>query len=161
MKMKIKEIGIKSFGEKIDITDPCYEKNTWCRMNGIKIREGEYRCIVYIQENKSKCPVTGKEIESERVSMITIHQGGVPAHKYMKQIGTIGVDAGMAGFFENKPDYTDEQWEEFCEKVREGNAWITDEGFFSESGYGDGCYPVYARYEGRKITALEIRFMED
>ena len=76
----------------------------------------------------------------------------------MEEIGSIGVDAGLAGFFMNKPDYTDEQWTEFCESIREGDAWIKDEGFFSSSGNGDGCYGVYAYKQNGEITALEIRF---
>ena len=76
----------------------------------------------------------------------------------MEEIGSIGVDAGLAGFFMNKPDYTDEQWTEFCESIRDGDAWIKDEGFFSSSGNGDGCYGVYAYKQNGEITALEIRF---
>ena len=77
----------------------------------------------------------------------------------MKQIGSIGVDAGLAGFFNNKPDYNDAQWHAFCEQILNGNAWITEDGFFTSSGYGDGSYPVKAFKLNGKIIALEIQFI--
>ena len=29
---------------EIDLTDPCYDKKTWCRINDVQIKPGEYRC---------------------------------------------------------------------------------------------------------------------
>lgn len=105
-------------------------------------------------------PICGKEYKDCRVGVIGIYLDGViPPQKSMKEIGVIGVDAGLAGFFMNKPDYTDEQWHDFCESIRKGDAWIKDEGFFSSSGYGDGCYPVFAYTVDDEIIALEIRFL--
>lgn len=77
----------------------------------------------------------------------------------MEQIGTIGVDAGLAGFFRNKPDYNDEEWANFCTMISKGSVWLTDEGFYSHSGYGDGVYNVYANEDGNEAVALEIRFI--
>ena len=78
---------------------------------------------------------------------------------YMEKIGSIGVDAGLAGFFHNKPDYSDEAWSKFCDRIRHGDAWLTEDGFYSSSGYGDGCYGVYAYKQDGEITALEVRFL--
>ena len=77
----------------------------------------------------------------------------------MKEIGSIGVDAGLAGFFHNKPDYDDDAWSAFCDRIRHGDAWITGDGFYSSSGYGDGGYGVYAQEHNGEIVALEIRFI--
>lgn len=71
---------------------------------------------------------------------------------------TIGVDAGMAGFSHNKPDYSDDEWHGFCERTSSGDAWMTEDGFYSSSGYGDGEYGVFAYKHNGEITALEIRF---
>ena len=38
---------MKHFGPYVDITDPGYDKDTWCRMNDIKIVEGDYTCIIW------------------------------------------------------------------------------------------------------------------
>lgn len=94
------------------------------------------------------------------IGIIGIYLDGViPCQKEMKEIGSIGVDAGLAGFFHNKPDYTDDEWAAFCDRVRHGDAWLIKEGFYSSSGYGDGCYGVYAYEQGGEITAIEIRFL--
>ena len=74
-------------------------------------------------------------------------------------IGFIGVDAGLAGFFIDKPGYTSEQWADFCDSIKNGDVWLTDDGFFSQSGYGDGVYVVYACERNGLIVALEIRFL--
>lgn len=94
------------------------------------------------------------------IGIIGIYLDGViPCQKEMKEIGSIGVDAGLAGFFHNKPDYTDDEWTAFCDRVRHGDAWLIKDGFYSSSGYGDGCYGVYAYEQGGEITAIEIRFL--
>ena len=85
--------------------------------------------------------------------------GRIPPQRNMEQIGTIGVDAGLAGFFRNKPDYNDEEWANFCTMISKGSVWLTDEGFYSHSGYGDGVYNVYANEDGNEAVALEIRFI--
>ena len=36
---------------------------------------------------------------------------------------------------------------------------MTEDGFYSSSGYGDGCYGVYAAVQNEEIVALEIRFL--
>lgn len=160
MRFRRKTIGTKNFGPMIDITDPCYNKDIWCRKNNIEIIPGEYTCVTWT--HTSNYEMNGKTHKDKRVGIIGIYLSGIiPTEKSMEEIGSIGVDAGLAGFFENKPDYTDDEWDNFCSKIRKGNAWIFDEGFFSESGYGDGCYPVFAHKDQNsgKYTSVEIRFM--
>lgn len=155
--MRKKLIGKKYFEGQIDITDPCYDKDVWCRMNA-EVKAGMYDCRVWM--HTETYPICGKEYKDCSVGVIGIYLDGViPPQKSMKEIGVIGVDAGLAGFFMNKPDYTDEQWHDFCESIRKGDAWIKDEGFFSSSGYGDGGYPVFAYTVDDEIIALEIRFL--
>ena len=36
--MRRKKIGIKDFHGSVDITDPCYSRDVWCRMNDMKIK---------------------------------------------------------------------------------------------------------------------------
>lgn len=149
-------IGRKHFEGLIDITDPCYNKNVWCRMSAT-VKGGTYDCRVW--RSTDKIDLDGEEYIYKSVGIIGIYLDGfIPQEKEMKEIGTIGVDTGLAGFFMNKPDYTDEQWQELFEKTRKGDAWIFNEGFCSHSGDGDGFYKVYAYEQNGEITALEIRF---
>lgn len=146
--MNKKVVGTRHFGETIDITDPCYNRDVWCRMNDVEIVPGNYQCVIW-------------ESDEGDVGIIGIYLCGViPSQKAMKCIGEIGVDAGLAGFFENKPDYSYEAWGRLCDSIRHGNAWIREGGFFSNSGYGDGGYDVFAyKNINGDITSLEIRFL--
>lgn len=155
--MRRRKVGIKHFGGIVDITDPCYHKDVWCRMTA-EVKDGEYYCNIW--SNTKKEIYDGEEFKDTRVGVIGIYLDGIiPSQRQMECIGEIGVDAGLAGFFMNKPDYNDDEWNAFCNSIRKGNAWIKDEGFFSSSGYGDGEYPVYAYKHNGEIIALEIRFL--
>lgn len=157
--MRKTKIGVMDFHGSVDITDPCYDKDVWCRMNNVKISEGEYDCYVWRHTDKGKYE-DGTPYSYLLVGAIGIYRNGdIPRQKDMEEIGSIGVDAGLAGFFHNKPDYSDEEWGRFCDRVRNGDAWLTEDGFYSSSGYGDGCYGVYAYKQDGAITALELRFL--
>lgn len=54
---------------------------------------------------------------------------------------------------------SDDEWSRFCDSIAKGSVWLTEEGFYSFSGYGDGCYGVYAQKSDNEIVALEIRFI--
>lgn len=155
--MRRRKVGTKHFGGIVDITDPCYSKDVWCRMTA-EVKDGEYYCNIWSHTEKEI--YDGEEFKDTRVGVIGIYLDGViPPQRQMECIGEIGVDAGLAGFFINKPDYNDDEWNAFCNSIRKGNAWIKDEGFFSSSGYGDGVYSVYAYKHNSEIIALEIRFL--
>ena len=160
-KMEKQIIGNMHFGPFIDITDPCYDRNVWCRMNNVQIIEGEYTCVIWLC--KESYVFNSKEHTYTSVGRIGIYlDGTIPDQNDMEEIGEIGVDAGLAGFFMDKPDYTDDEWSDFCDSIETGNAWIKPEGFFSNSGGGDGCYPVVvARDNKGDINAVEIIFYEE
>lgn len=156
--MRRKLIGKITFGNMVDVTDPCYDKDVWCRMNNVSIKPGKYHCIKWLSTKK----LDGKPYVDTRVGILGIYLDGViPQQKQMIEIGSIGVDSGLAGFFEHKPNYNDEEWQLFCDRLRDNkNAWIIDCGVYSSSGYGDGYYGVYAcKDNNENITALEIRFI--
>ena len=98
--MRKKTIGKLSFGPTVDITDPCYDRDVWCRMNKVSIKQGSYTCVVWSEDG--------------RVGIIGIYlDGKIPKQSAMKTIGEIGVDAGLAGFFFDKPDYDNAAWNNF------------------------------------------------
>ena len=92
-----------------------------------------------------------------------------------KQIGTIGVDAGMCWIgdpcyilHKEKP-FKDigKDWLDFCNKLGEdyptkkqfnfdkGHAGL---GVCVSTGYGDGEYPVYAEIEDNRIKSVTVKF---
>lgn len=147
-----------TFGDKIDITDPCYNKDVWCRMT-VDAPAGEYLGTAFIgTEGEIKGRVTGLMIQKKEVKDNTIS---------WTAIGEIGVDSGLAGFFDNKPDFDHDEWiNTFCSQINfEHKSWKGEfEGraaFFSESGFGDGCYIVYRGTDEKcNVVGFMIDFEE-
>jgi hypothetical protein len=153
----------------VDITDPCYNKDVWCR-HTTEVMPGTYNCYTYIGEDKdwgNRCWITQIVIADGDESDIA--EDRICSGRSWRSIADIGVDAGLAGFFNHKPDFNDDEWHEFCNMMRKHRAnenaidalihhFKTGDGFWTESGCGDGMYPVYAIREKGKIIALEIRF---
>ena len=143
-------IGTLELGDKVDITDPCYNKDVWCRMT-TDCKAGTYYAYANINDEG-------------RVAYLEISLNGLDRRGIIvDEIGEIGVDAGMAGFFNNKPDYPDSEWSEMCDKYwckKDENGayldyWLLDYGVVSSSGYGDGCYPVLAN-KNRDYFTIEF-----
>lgn len=157
--MNFEYVNSMNFNNHIDITDPCYDRNVWCRMNSVEIEPGEYKCYVC----RKDCGDWGVRIKA---IAITKEKNYIKVLKNLKKLGVIGVDAGMAGFFNNKQDFSDSEWSSFCARVGTEKLFFSpnDEfvcsGFFSESGFGDGGYPVLVhRNEGGIPNALMLKFL--
>ena len=170
---------------KVDITDPCYNRSTWCRINDVTVKPGSYRCRYYmgaalepyeIEEIKEACKDWGKT-DKETEEFIEMDKKSIKGRCFVielqlkgrafklnspkwEEIGDIGVDAGLAGFFWNKPDFKDGEWSKFCDAMDSSKvAYLNkDMGFWVQSGYGDGFYNVYAIKEKDEIIALRICF---
>lgn len=90
----------------------------------------------------------------------------------IKQIGVIGVDAGLCWIGDpcyilhtnEPPEDIGKNWQDFCDRLFEKNNFIRHKqmkydgghdglGVIVETGYGDGVYPVFAKFntEGRVI----------
>ena len=149
----------------VDITDPCYDKDVWCRINDFKVKPGQYVCEYVLNDDPKDLRI---------VHCIIVHKDHADNFDYsecMKDIGEIGVDAGCAGFFFNKPDYDDNGWDEFCDYMfdtEQTNGYPcayfrNDIGFWTTSGYGDGGYTVWAaKNADGEVYALDIDFgLED
>ena len=147
---------------RVDITDPCYDRGTWCALWNVKVRSGNYKCSY---ENESD------GVWGERTKACSIvHEEYADRYLSENYLGNIGLDAGMAGFFKDKPDFDDDAWHDlcnFCSGVRDGNeendtvGYQNDYGFWTESGYGDGSYDVYSYETDGEIVGLVIKFIED
>ena len=150
------EIGTMHFEGTVEITDPCYDDSIPCRMRA-QVKAGEYVCVAW--EHTKVFVEDDTTIEDTRVFRSGIYLNGVvPDEVQMEKIGLIGVDSGLAGCFTHKPNYTRQQWLAFCDTVREGDAWLRENGFFTSTGIGDGLYDVLACRTDGEITALEIVF---
>ena len=151
----MKRVGTILFEQgSVDVTDPCYDNDVAFWRTQIKIKPGLYNCYVY----KWKTRIAAIEIKHERY---------VSIKGYYQLHATIGVDAGLAGFFENKKDYSDEEWKLFCndlsiedKKDPTKKYYFKDNGFFSQSGFGDGVYDVLIKKNtDGEIVQVKIKFL--
>lgn len=163
---------------KLDITDPCYDADVWCRMT-VDVVPGNYNCYAYRGED----PEWGNRVWLLQIALCkesdwdVTHNDNINFDE-LEEIGEIGVDAGLAGFFNHKPDYDSSTWSRMCDGMfGNGNELVevteddsvyttpadyrdgTVSGFWSSSGCGDGCYPVYAhKNKAGQIDLVEIHF---
>ena len=151
----------QKFEGNICVTDPCYDKNIWCRVNDLDILPGIYNC--YAAKNESEVRIAACAIVHKDYEHLVWSDNWAYGNN-------IGVDAGCAGFFENKPDFDHDAWKEICKYMRERRAqnqetfFLENEdwhGFWTESGYGDGGYDFYKLEKNGKIVALKIVFIPD
>lgn len=161
--MRKKLICKRNFTENLQVTDPSYNEDSWYRLN-LKIKAGEYSC--YIWKRKTKSSTSTYYYEVGIIGMYLNSKNGncvIPDARTRELIGYIGVDAGLAGFFNGKPDFTDEQWNYICRYIpahRKEMFYKIKEGVFADSGRGDGEYPVYVyRNNANEITGVEIQFL--
>lgn len=139
--MKVHKGTITFTKDVIDVTDPCYDKDVWCRST-LPIKPGEYEWQAVEMEH------TGGY--GPRIYSLSIFQKGATLRKKRGEIvAYIGVDAGLAGFFEDKPDYNDKAWNAICDYLGGKNVCVAEKenpfkcvGICSDSGYGDGEYAV-------------------
>lgn len=156
--MKIEKEFLHISQNTIDITDPCYDSDTWCRMNNMPIEKGEYQALI-------------RTNDFGRILSITLipedmHEDDANIQEVDK--GYIGVDAGLAGFFENKPDYPDDEWYEVCSHIKGQDFGLAEtdspfkcNGVWCSSGWGDGEYPVTQLRYKATVIGYRIDFMED
>jgi hypothetical protein len=165
----------------MDVTDPCYDKDVWCRSKFYCV-PGIYNAYIDIRH----CSGWGARVHSLRV----VHEfydnkGGrysacIWKPRYFNAV--IGVDSGLCGFFDNKPDYgkhsgkggrpsgdplNPHTWEDVCDLLYSGTESrdyaVLSYGAFSSSGVGDGRYPCYVwcgeKLDSTDVAAAELRFL--
>lgn len=74
--MRRKKIGTMDFHGSVDITDPCYNRNVWCRMTDVKIRKGVYTCIAWHHKDKGTFD-SGEPYCYDVIGIIGIYLDGV------------------------------------------------------------------------------------
>ena len=97
-----------------------------------------------------------------------------------RQIGTFSVDAGLCWIGDpcyfwpgrsdgQTPTAVEEigsNWYQFCDKLAQKGFYERgyvefNAGIVTNTGVGDGTYPVYATFEGHIVTKITIDFMGD
>ena len=174
----IYEVGSIQLKKEVYVTDPCYDVDTWCLKYLDNMCPGEYKCfvvmsdegnwgmrvkelIIFNKEFLDRCPygLTGwKDINS-----------GLLDNNYILISEIIGVDSGQCGIFDaeyyekHQPDddydNPNSWYRKICNLTHHSADTIDNLGVVCASGYGDGCYPLYAIHESNSIVALKVIFI--
>jgi len=156
-----KVIGKTSFTKgHVTVTDPCYSKGTWCTAEVENVFKGEWEASVEIKN----CGDWG-----DRVAKLTLKAIGQEPVKAIRLPNDIGVDAGVCGVFEDKPDYGDNKWGEVCDVMGYSNYGMATmsnafhcNGAWSSSGYGDGGYTaVVGTNADGEVVEIVIEYLTD
>lgn len=162
-------------GDKLCVTDPCYERTVWCAGVVGNVVPGTWQGVArYSDEGaygKRVCQVEARHVKSS------------PSYgdRWSQQSFEVGVDSGQAGIFDERRypqgecgDYGDTStfYGRACEATlgrgeedpndahRSGN--VIDEGVVVSSGYGDGSY-LCETLNGAddKVVAVRVTFIDD
>ncbi len=166
--MKTKCVGTINLGNKVTVSDPCYESGTWCAVTLNKVLEGEFKC--YIKEKKYG--TWGSRV----TEMVAIHNNYINAvrednYEYCIDVcvdsGTMSIaDTVYYDNTHNNDDYSEEWYQrEVCEATC-GDDNIDyniadNQCFISTSGIGDGQYPVYGAFDSEdRLYAIKVVFLD-
>ena len=164
--METKNVGTITLSDKVRVTDPYYDIDTWCAGTLDNVLPGEFECS-YNQDTKKW--FNGENYE--RVTSIEVHHKDYPyieASEYMKDID-VGVDSGQAGIFDfsmfENVCSDDDKKNDFVHDIddlpSEGNT-IYDQGLVSIAGDGDGDYACFVgRNDEGQIVAIKIDYYPD
>lgn len=91
----VKEIskGFINLGEKVMVSDPCYEMGTWCQGVIDNVLKGNYKCTLETSDEGE----WGRRVSALQV----VHEDYVKKFlEYSKENFEVGVDSGQAGIFD-------------------------------------------------------------
>jgi len=145
--------------ERATVTDPCYEKGTWCAGTVGPVKQGVWQGYVAMHNAGD----WGNRVDK----LIALHedQKGDTIGKWSMENFSVGVDSGSAGIFDFKkyPDDKEdlETWRFEVYDATDKNQYHAATcgfGLASSSGYGDGGYTCYTHDKKDKIVGIMIDF---
>lgn len=179
------KIGEVSFTDGlVDVSDPCYDRGTWCACYDVKVMPGKYCAFIdevnflsewrYEEDDAQYYPeaVPGKEFTMSdiRIVTLTIFNKDYVEHYLNKTYNSyklsdnIGVDAGLCGFYSHLPEsLSDDEWCNIVDSLKSNDNKNTCDctqlnGVTVSSGFGDGVYKVYKLTVDRKVVGLQLVF---
>lgn len=124
---------------KLLAMDPCYSSE-----NDFKALSGKWLAATIKHEDNS----WGRRIAQLVVRHESLKPGDMNIDDFKRQ-GTniVGVDSGQAGFIDAL-QFSSDDYEKFCElTLSSRSAGCLDYAAVSSSGYGDGGYDLYVKYD--------------
>lgn len=160
-------LGNITLGERVLVTDPCYDRGTWCAGVVENVLSGEYVAKIYKRQTKFGW--------GERVARLSVKRNGSRVVKRIDSRIDVGVDSGQAGIFDDAiyPQgstgrYEDENsfYRRVCRLTYDdaskafGGGIIEERGAVSSSGFGDGSYTcALGLDEDDRVVEISIRYL--
>lgn len=144
---------------RLRVTDPCYNKDTWCS-GVLNVPNGTWVSHLMMSDEGGW---------GTRVAIILIVKKDSQGYEKDWSLTNIdvGVDSGQAGFFDDAkypedPHEDDAFYDSVCNLTLGPNSGgVLPFGAVSSSGYGDGGYNCYVSYVNGEIVAAKIVFIGD
>lgn len=140
-----------TLGKDTLITDPCYEKGTWCAQR-IETMPGKWIGRACMHQGRVD-------------KLYACHEDHFVNNPILVRaaVGEVGVDSGQMGIFNDEyyPDKPHETnfYDTVCEMtLSKDQAGGLEYGIVSSTGWGDGGYDVFANYIDGKAVAIMIDF---
>lgn len=142
---------------KLVVSDPCYERGTWCAGVLENVKKGTWKAdVLYSDEGKF----------GTRVKRLRARHDDVRKIRWLRKRHApfdVGIDSGQAGFFDD--DHFFPESDEWYGKACHATDWpalasVIDGGAVSQSGHGDGCYDCYYYTDDNdEVVAAELWFI--
>jgi hypothetical protein len=138
----------------VNLTDPCYNTDTWCGAYKIPARTGRWNAEI--------------AEDDDRVASFTVFADGFSDVMLSHMSVNFGVDSGQFGIFDSDTyvgdsDADGRKWYfDICELTNPCCIIPDSTGFCSSSGYGDGSYEGFSSYdEEGKLVKFRIEFITE
>ena len=160
MKTK-KDIGNIELSNSVIVSDPSYDRGTWCMIADLTIKPGKYKTWI-VQSDEGEW--------GHRVAFLfLVHEGfALDQLSWISESEQIGVDSGQCGIFDdsiypqlNDKNYEEAFYNECCSITLDelpAGALENNQGVVTSSGYGDGCYELFAASVNGERVALMVDF---
>lgn len=160
---------------KVKVSDPCYEYDTWCSTVLENVEPGNYHTFVKYENGDWGVRVA---------ELLAIHKRcsyDSTSYQWKLENENIGVDSGQCGIFNanyykiqkklddifkerNGTEIDSDKWfyGRCCMGTKDPYNWaeIDGEGVVAASGYGDGVYELYTITENDKIVGFKLVFID-
>lgn len=141
-------IGHVEFSDSVVVSDPCYDRGTWCGEFGLDIKPGKYEGRA-LHGHLANWPTWGERVH--RLSAVRVDER-IDRWVYCT---SLGVDSGTMSIYDD--EHYDAKGEEWMGPPRYQKH---EHGFVSSSGLGDGSYPLYhALNDKDEIVGYSVVFL--
>ena len=156
-----KNIGTITLSGKIVISDPCYDRDTWCMITDFPVKPGKYDVqVAYSDEGDFGVRIAA-------LLLIHTESKNIKSNEW-SSVECVGVDSGQCGIFDDaiyphKKDHQDFEpfYDECCKlTLRDEQCGILNNGsgVVTSSGYGDGSYEFLAVIRDGENVALILNY---